>query len=401
MEFIDQNPQSFLHFGCWNNRNEKDGEDMDSVMNEIEKYINNDKILTPEFIVIAGDNYYPDKKTDEKGNKTKIIYTEKLKNGFEKLPKDIEIHMILGNHDLETNMGKPKLFVKDSKEEEKKEENCFILKNEQEIIEKIVNENPPGNIHLNLFHHKMLNHGTLLLMIDTSMYTLENEATDYLQCYNKFLSGLEIKDIDDLKNEQENFILETIKENKNNINHIIIVGHHPIIGVKSKKEKNKKKGGDNTIEVLDDIPNFLDVLEKIQIVKPDAKYYYLCADLHLYQHGKITITNNANNMTIQQYIVGTGGTKLDDEIPEGTITNHKRNNGNIGIFNIYKYNTNYELIESKCEHGFLECVITPNGPEFKFISVKEQSKIGGKKRRKTIRKKNVKRKSRNTRRPRH
>ena len=44
------------------NRNEKNGEDMDSVMNKINEYINNDKILTPEFIVIAGDNYYPEKK---------------------------------------------------------------------------------------------------------------------------------------------------------------------------------------------------------------------------------------------------------------------------------------------------------------------------------------------------
>ena len=407
MEFIAQipSPQTFLHFGCWNNRNEEDGKSMDLVMDKINEYISEKTDTNKlEFIVIAGDNYYPEKSKDENNKKKKIIYTERLNSGFEKLPKDIVINMILGNHDLETNMDvkTPKLFVKDSEEkQEEVEKDCFILENEKEIV----NEKPPGNIHLNLFNHKILNHETLLLMIDTSMYSLEEEAKDYLQCYNHILSGTNYNNIEDLKNAQEKFILDTIKQN-DNVKHIIIVGHHPIIGVKSKKEKkNKKKGGgDKIIEILDDIPNFLDVLEKIKIAKPNANYYYLCADLHLYQHGEITITNNdnnANNMTIQQYIVGTGGTKLDDEIPIEHINNHyDRQNGKNGniVFKNYKYNTNYKLIKSKCEHGFLECVITSYCPKFEFISVTEQTTNAGKKRSKTIRKKNIKRKSRKSRR---
>ena len=39
-----------------------------------------------------------------------------------------------------------------------------------------------------------------------------------------------------------------------------------------------------------------------------VNYNYLCADLHLHQEGYVKI----NDMVINQYIVGTGGTKLDD-----------------------------------------------------------------------------------------
>ena len=44
-----------------------------------------------------------------------------------------------------------------------------------------------------------------------------------------------------------------------------------------------------------------------------VNYYYLCADLHLYQEGTIVLPTEAGpEMRINQYIVGTGGTKLDD-----------------------------------------------------------------------------------------
>ena len=45
---------------------------------------------------------------------------------------------------------------------------------------------------------------------------------------------------------------------------------------------------------------------------PTSDFFYLCADLHLYQEGEVTF----HDKIIKQYIVGTGGTKLDDEIPK-------------------------------------------------------------------------------------
>ena len=45
---------------------------------------------------------------------------------------------------------------------------------------------------------------------------------------------------------------------------------------------------------------------------PSAKKYYLCADTHQYQYGIVELGENK----IEQYVVGTGGTKCDmDEIP--------------------------------------------------------------------------------------
>ena len=44
------------------------------------------------------------------------------------------------------------------------------------------------------------------------------------------------------------------------------------------------------------------------------KYYYLCADLHLYQEGTVLLPiDDGEQMQIQQYIVGTGGTELDPD----------------------------------------------------------------------------------------
>jgi hypothetical protein len=46
---------------------------------------------------------------------------------------------------------------------------------------------------------------------------------------------------------------------------------------------------------------------KHTVSNTEAQYYYLCADLHLYQAGTININNG--EMIIKQYIVGTGGNK--------------------------------------------------------------------------------------------
>jgi hypothetical protein len=44
-----------------------------------------------------------------------------------------------------------------------------------------------------------------------------------------------------------------------------------------------------------------------------SKYslYYLCADIHNYQHSEITLRKSTDKMKIEQHIVGTGGTDLD------------------------------------------------------------------------------------------
>jgi hypothetical protein len=201
------------------------------------------------------------------------------------------------------------------------------------------------------------------MMIDTSMYTVDTEK--YLKCYNAFLANTEqhFDTGDALIEHQNKNILEAIASNMDGqLKHIIISGHHPIIGV--------KMTDDGEPEVLNDIPIFEPILQEIcKITNNALKYYYLCADLHLYQKGKINLHfNTGDTMVINQYIVGTGGTKLDDKLP--TILNGS-------TFN----NDNIEYILKDCQQmcGFLECVIINDptiDPIFNFISVPSLS-LGG------------------------
>jgi hypothetical protein len=95
-------------------------------------------------------------------------------------------------------------------------------------------------------------------------------------------------------------------------------------------------------------------------------------------------------MVINQYIVGTGGTELDDQIPEESV--HK-------IFKRDRDNANYIITESIHDFGFLECVIDEN-PKFTFIPVANTVATGGRKKRKTrkINKRSKKARRKNTKR---
>ena len=77
-------------------------------------------------------------------------------------------------------------------------------------------------------------------------------------------------------------------------------------------------------------------------------YNYLCADLHLHQEGYV----NINDMVINQYIVGTGGTKLDDNskvFQDRTITT-------VGGHTIV-----YDMVMSDKVYGFLHCSLLKMG----------------------------------------
>ena len=354
----------FIQFGCWNNTNtNKKGKptgNMKEVMSKLNLYIK-DPSTKPQFIVVAGDNYYPDKSSTLSATgdkiKTKIIRTQQLIDGLQSLPTDIEINMILGNHDLETNGKKTTLFVDNTNNPEEK--NCHILRTEMQNKK---------NIDLFLFKAEMLKNDTLLLMIDTSMYSIE--VSKYLSCYSVFL-GKKIDSSEELIDYQNTLIQTAITENQSikPIKNIILVGHHPIIGVKFKT----KDDANGEIETLDDIPNFSNTLQMIKrtVSNTEAQYYYLCADLHLYQAGTININNG--EMVINQYIVGTGGTELDDKIPEDSLSKtHERT----------RDNSKYTISESIRDFGFLDCVIG-EVPKFTFIPVSDAVPAGGKRKRKT------------------
>lgn len=355
--------KSFIHFGCWNNLNIKEKEGKIKEIGCLKKVM---KLLEAnlsgvDFIVIAGDNYYPKKEKTIEGEKKKRIIPSKLEEGFNLLPKEIPIVMILGNHDLETNLNprKPKLFIEGNPEESR---SCSILE-----LEKL---SKGSNIEYTFFKDQMMDNGTLVIMIDSDVYSID--AYKFLPCYNIFLSE-NFENIDNVKEYQYNLIFQKINQYNaiGSIKNLIIIGHQPITGIKYKDGVKQPP--------LNDIPYFKPVLLEIyNLLGSEINYFYLCADLHLYQDGLITLKNEEEQkeMKIKQFIVGTGGTELDDAVPED-------------INFVFSSETiDYQMISSKQECGILKCEVDGLEPKFEFISIEQK---GGKKRTKKRERKKRKR----------
>jgi len=348
----------FVHFGCWNNLNKKGN--LSKVMNALNNYLEQQQDVN--LIVVSGDNYYPDKKKIDNDKKKKIIFTDKLIEGFNLLPKNIEIDMILGNHDLENDPSGEELFVNDNGNEYPERGSCEITKLEK----KASKQNP--NINFNLFKSRMLTPHTLIILVDSSMYYNDIDAQDFFSCYNEF-SEIDHGSLENLRNYQNQFIYDTVSQHQN-IKNLIFVGHHPITGFKMKKGKNK---------LMNDIPNFYEVLKNVYDITSsnfDIKYYYLCADYHSYQSGNVILNfKDGNKMEILQYICGTGGTELDDDL--------NYSDDNLNRLNIVDSNDlltlNYSMIENVHNTGFLECIIDSED-NFNCNLITTENTSGGKKR---------------------
>ena len=346
-------PMKFLQFGCWNNLNGGEG-NLKGVMKYLEQRVKTPS-EKPDFIIVSGDNYYPEKNKEDEKTKKKTIYPATLQEGLMLLPIDIPIYMILGNHDLETKIANDKLYIKHDKEIIDENQRCEIIELELETLKN------KSNVEYCFFKSEQID-GTLILMLDTSIY--EIDAVKYLDCYKKFFIDNSLykdknpvfKTIGDLQDYQLLQINNAI-DKSNNIKHLIIVGHHPIYLL-----KNKIKKGKSTIEYKSDIHlSFTPVLTTIYNKLPSSvKYYYLCSDLHLYQKGLIELTiPDTGTMTIQQYIVGSGGTELDPAISSTKVDKMDKPD-----------NIMYTFIDEMREHGVLECTIEENEtPKFQFIPI--------------------------------
>lgn len=341
---------NFIHFGCWNQGlcDMNTNNPLTNVMKTLNEFV---LVNDVDFITVAGDNYYPKKTKISKDIKIKRIYEEELKSGIDCLPKNNNIYMLLGNHDLETNLkSKENIYIENTDE---LESNCFILNKELEYSKK---HTPPINFVFN--HYKLLNN-TLILMIDSSIYI--KNPNKFLKCYQTLLSD-NLNTIDDILKIQDLFIINTIKKNLGKFQNLVLIAHHPIIGYQLKKDK---------VKLIKPFYNMLNTLNNIySLLENNVNYYYLCADLHLHQEGVI----NINDMIINQFVIGTGGTELDKsskDFPKNT---------NIIID---KYNIIYDLIISEEKYGFLNCNINKGNLSFAFI----ESIYGGRKK-KTYKKNN-------------
>ena len=132
MEDMDESKlvDKFIQFGCWNNLNTKVKEDgkrkqlgcLNNVIDLLNDYLSK-VVVKPQFLIISGDNYYPEKQKTDEVTTNIVIYPDKLREGFRKLQIDLPIYMMLGNHDLEKT---PK------EEEDPTQQECKILNLEME-----------------------------------------------------------------------------------------------------------------------------------------------------------------------------------------------------------------------------------------------------------------------------
>ena len=91
----------FIHFGCWNKgecTRDAIANDLSRVMSKLNTYIGTNPI---DFIVVAGDNYYPT--TDDKT----IINQGYLESGFACLPSNVPKYILYGTN---LNRGRVKIM---------------------------------------------------------------------------------------------------------------------------------------------------------------------------------------------------------------------------------------------------------------------------------------------------
>lgn len=379
---IELEGNSFLFMGCWNKgycKHESEGEskkenDLHKTVQSIKKFLTftsntSNKISKPSKIFIAGDNYYPDKKEKphkhesnteikskpdkkDKTEKVKITNIENLKSGFDCINSmDIDKYFLFGNHDFEKTM------INDN--DENKE--CHNLTNQLDYGSD--NEN---NDNMAFFDFKsdclphIYKNGTLIVMIDSTMYDINDNNDKSLDCYAKLLTnndnngGNMLEFIKLNQTQRANNLINYYKNASIKITNIIFMAHHPVFGLKLKKNELQVDCYTGLIELE---MLFYDAFHN---KSAKIKYYHFCADIHQFQVSTIKINNN---FEIKQYIIGTGGAEKDAEIDDSYINDANRGKTKIKT-NILINNKQIKVeidfkktFLSKAENGFMLCSV--------------------------------------------
>ena len=231
--------------------------------------------------------------------KVKLTNLQELKKGFECLQNiNLEKKLIMGNHDIEDSIDK----------------NCSVLKTQLKLPWYDV-KFPFGYDMYYLYgnNKNTYNETILFIYLDTTLYS--PDINDSNSCYGSTLN----KSITDLKQEQNNFIVNTLKITKNkllNISNVVFFGHEPLFTFKEKKGINEPSINLELLNILFD--------EKYS----NLNFFWICADYHIYQNSTITSKSNPKQK-ISQWIFGTGGGELDNTV-------------NTNFMEINDYNLNIE-----------------------------------------------------------
>ncbi len=376
----------FIHFGCWN-ENKCNPDDKNLPINGVSAVVKSlleKKDPEIQFYVIAGDNYYPQEK-----NGNKIFDYNNFKSGFDCLLRIIEenqkpIFLLMGNHDL--------VHKKDIKYEDKPVNipRCLILEKQLSYIKYF----DVKSIHKFLEKQK-----TLLLFLNTTLYEENIKEENTLECQQLYRSDYpsDIKaNLESLIDFEERVLLNLVLYflEKYELKNIILIGHHPIYSVKYKKKTDSDlKTSSFNYRGL----NFLD--ELLSKFHKEINKYYLCADIHHYQLGKLQL----NNHNITQIVVGTGGTYCDEINTEVLGVNSKIDTTKLPMGNVLFPDETEEkgiylcltVQDIQAKFGYLECEISDESNDFsyQFQSVKDceydkkdkkknkkkDKKVGGKK----------------------
>ncbi len=169
-------------------------------------------------------------------------------------------------------------------------------------------------------------------------------------------------------------IITELLEKGSSIENVIMIGHHPIVCIKKKEvEVEGQEEKSFKVKLNSDIHmQFNEFFQSgiVSLFNPATKlptYYYLCADLHLYQSGVITIlplptTKYPSVTRIHQYIVGTGGTPLDLAIDDGDVDKMRGES-------LSEYIVDYTVEHKNHDFGFLSCTVSSDHSlDFQFIS---------------------------------
>ena len=277
---------NFFFFGCWNKN-----------LSATELIVRNIESKKFFFGIIIGDNFYPEKLIEPDGvSKKKIFNLENISKGFEilKIFKN-PIYIGLGNHEVDNP--KP----------------CATL------IEEI-NQSLGTNLMMPSNYYCLdITKKSKIFIIDTNLFEIN-------ECYNESVRSM-------AKKTMLEWLEKNIRENiKNNI---IIIGHFPLYYI---NKKLKFTINETMIE-----------LYNILIKYPRIKFYYMCADVHNYQH--------IEHENIIEIISGTGGADLDN-IPN--IENEEY------IIDDKKFKVLYSLKE----YGYVDINITNSDEiihKFKYI----------------------------------
>jgi hypothetical protein len=328
---IEPNTNRIVSFGCWNQLQTDEGSSLKNtqVMATLKR-------RQVDMVLVSGDNYYPVKKKID-GEKVKTIILENLIDGFNNLKaatRTTPVFMNFGNHDV----------IKNGKMGGASEQECTILNEEM--------RQATDNINLKMNHRILYGDHTLVLMLDTTIYSPKKEFDkDFNVCYQQ-ISGYDVNIQKRLQDDQYTFVQESLASFDGP--NIIIVGHYPIIYMKTKSNKMVKK--------LESSVEFTDLL---MLLPSEKSLYYLCADYHLYEEGNIQISDDSGKtIMIHQFITGTGGTELNSvEFKPRTFTESQ-----ISKSKQKDYAFNYELLNTEHRHGFIEGKYN-DGWTFNFILI--------------------------------